>query len=404
MIKEMRYKFILVTFNSLFLIVITILVTIYILVSYSNQGQFQRRMEYVLKKDGASLLQTSLSTRSRENEKDKEEFIDSTFAVKLDDDENIIKVIGDFDEEYPNDMVKELVKETLLKNNRMGNAGNLKYLMGEKEYGAMIVYSDYSEQNLFLDNLFKICLAVGLLGCLIIGIFIIKLSYWVVGPAQRALEKQKNFISNASHELRTPLTIIMANVELLESQGDKNKWLHIIKFNAGRMNLLVNELLTMSRMENSVKRPEFKRFNLSKVVLNVALSMESIAYELNKKFTMHISDDISFNGESEKLKELVTILLDNAIKYSGHGGEICLTLTEKNRCPVLEVFNTGKTIPKEEAEKIFDRFYRGKSYNDKSEAGFGLGLSIADDIVKLHNGKIYFENIDGRGVKFIVKL
>lgn len=404
MIKEMRYKFILVTFNSLLLIVILILGTIYIMASYSNQNQVLKRMDYVLKNDGESLIEMEDKTQDKEPESTREEFLDSTFAVKLDHGKNIISVLGNTKEDYPAKTIRQLVHDSLGQEKRKGNAGDLKYLTGRKNYGYMIVFSDYSEQNFFLNNLFKICMIVGILGSLLIGILIIKLSYWVVGPAERALENQKVFISNASHELRTPLTIISANVELLENRTEENKWLGNIKFNAGRMNSLVNDLLNISRMENRDKKQEFVTFPLSKVIRNVALSMESIIYESNKKLIIDIKKDISYHGEPEKIKELAAVLLDNAIKYSNAGGEIRLTLQERNRRPVLEVFNTGKTIPKEDSEKIFGRFYRGKSYNEKSSAGFGLGLAIAENIVKIHNGKIYFENVEGEGVKFIVKL
>lgn len=403
MIKEMKYKFILVTFFSMLIIVIMLLGTIYTMVSYSNQRQVYKLMDNVLKSNGKALIDTGEKVKFRVSHKTREEFLDSTFAVQLDHDKNIVKLIGNSNTAYTAKTIAPLVSESLLKENKRGNTGELKYVVEKKDYGYLIVYSDYSEQNFFLNNLLKICMIVGTLGCLLIGILIIKLSYWVVGPAEKALENQKVFISNASHELRTPLTIISANFELIENEMEDNKRLRTIKFQINRMNSLVNDLLNVSRLENK-KKPSFAAFNLSKVIMNTALSLESIAYEANKVLTLDIKEDIVYYGESEKMKELTSILLDNAIKYSNAGGTIKLSLQRKNRHPVLEVFNTGNTIPKEEADKIFARFYRGKSYDGRKLPGFGLGLSIAEAIIKMHHGRIYFENIRGIGVKFIVKL
>jgi len=346
MIKEMRYKFILVTFNSILAILIMLLVTIYIMVSYTNQKQVYKLMDYVLKSDGESLINTGKKTKVRESHMMRNEFLDSTFAVKLDQDKNILTSIGNSGLEYTTGTIRQLVQKSLIEEKRKGNADNLKYLIGKKDYGYMIVYSDYSEQSFFLNNLLKICLSIGIFGSLIIGILIIKLSYWVVGPAEKALEKQKVFISNASHELRTPLTIISANVELMEDYPRDNKRLHNIKSNLDRMNSLVNDLLNISRLEDKVKKPAFVSFNLSKVIMSMALSLESLAYESNKELYIDIKEAIYFYGEPEKLKELTAVLLDNAIKYSEAGGTIRLTLHGNDRHPVLEVFIGVKFIVK----------------------------------------------------------
>lgn len=403
MIKEMRYKFILVTFSSLLLIVLILLGTIYSSVSYTNQRQMHRRMESVLKNNGNTLKNgqrqiNSVVTNSRE------EFLNSTFAVKVDKEMNIRGIVGFAEDEYPDISIRKLLDGSLRKGKMEGSIGDLKYLAGEKRYGYLIVYSDYSEQNYLLDNLFKICLVTGIAGCLLIGIFIINLSHWVVGPAEKALSKQKQFISNASHELRTPLTVISANAELLDHKYQDNKWIKSIKSNTERMNELVNSLLDLSRLESPVKKVEFKTFQLSRTVLNAVLSMESVAYEQKKELETDIKENISYYGDGDKIKELVTVLLDNALKYSDEKGNIRVTLFEKSKKPVLEVFNTGDTIPEEDADKIFDRFYRGNSEKEASAEGFGLGLSIAEAVVNMHRGKIYFENIEGAGVKFIVIL
>ena len=404
MIKKMRYKFILVTFSALLVFVILILGTIYISVAYSNESNMNQKMEKVLNNNGSKLKNWTKYINSNEFSYSREGFYSSTFAVRLDEGKKILEIIGYKEEDYPDVSIQELADQTLQINKRRGSIGDLKFLSGKKEYGYMLVFSDYSEQNSMLDKLFDTCFLVGVLGSLLIGGFIIKLSYWVVGPAEKAFKMQKNFISNASHELKTPLTVISANAELLESSSLNKKWVRTIKENTERMNALVNDLLSLSRMEDKAQTKEFQTFNLSKSVLNAALTMDSVAYEQQKELTTEIAENIIYYGEQDKIKELIIILLDNAIKYSDEKGRIMVNLYEKNKRVVLEVFNTGSIIPKEEGDKIFERFYRGNTIGEDFIGGFGLGLPIAKAIVEKHKGKIGFENINGTGVKFFVKL
>ncbi|HHV09285.1 MAG TPA: HAMP domain-containing histidine kinase [Clostridiales bacterium] len=404
MIKEMRYKFILVTFSALLLIVILILGTIYISVAYSNESNMNKKMEKVLGNDGRTLRNWTKNINSHAFSNSREEFLNSTFAVRLDESKRILEIIGYQEEDYPDVSIQELADKALQIKKEKGSIGDLKFLSGKKAYGYMLVFSDYSEQNSMLDNLFHTCLFMGIAGSLLIGLFIIRLSYWVVGPVDRAFKMQKNFISNASHELKTPLTVISANAELLENSNANRKWVRTIKENTERMNALVNDLLSLSRMEDKAKIKEFQTFNLSKVVVNAVLTMDSVAYEQQKELSTGITENIFYYGEQDKIKELVIILLDNAIKYSDEKGRVKVSLYEKNKRAVLEVFNTGPIIPKEEGDKIFERFYRGNTNAENITDGFGLGLPIAKAITVMHKGKIGFENIKGAGVKFVVKL
>jgi signal transduction histidine kinase len=361
-------------------------------------------MERVLRNNGSTLKNWTKYINSNEFSNSREGFLSSTFAVRLDEAKKITEIIGYQEEEYPDVSIQELADKTLQINKRKGSIGDLKFLSGKKDYGYMLVFSDYSEQNIMLHNLLRSCLLVGIMGSLLIGLFIIKLSYWVVNPVERAFKMQKIFISNASHELKTPITVISANAELLENGDLNRKWIRTIKENTDRMNALVNDLLNLSRMEDKAKIKEYQTFNLSKVVVNAALTMDSVVYEQQKELITEIAENIFYYGEQDKMKELVIILLDNAIKYSDEKGIIKVSLYERNKRAVLEVFNTGSIIPKEEGDKIFERFYRGNTNGEDITGGFGLGLPIAKAITVMHKGKIGFENIKGTGVKFVVRL
>ncbi len=239
------------------------------------------------------------------------------------------------------------------------------------------------------------CLWVGLAGMLIILIPVIFLSRWIAKPVQLAFDKQKQFIADASHELKTPLTIITTNAEVLENTLPDNKWLHYILEQSKRMKVLIDNLLDLARLDSGNEKAFFQSFDLSKTVRKAALSFESLAYEYEKNYIWEIADGLSLYGNEENIKQLVTILLDNAFKYSNAKGCIAISLTQSAEKKQLLVHNTGKGIDIKDQKHIFERFYRIDSSRSRQSGGYGLGLSIAESIVKNHKGQISVKS-DGK--------
>ena len=238
---------------------------------------------------------------------------------------------------------------------------------------------------------------------LIIIYFISKyLSNWAIKPVELAFEKQKQFIADASHELKTPITVIDANVDVLLSQenmlNENLKWLNYIKTETKRMNDLVQDMLYLAKVDhNSLEKYEF---NFSEVVESIVLPFESLIYEEHKTIDIDIQEDIVFQGDENSMKQVLAVLMDNAVKNCNYGGTILVSLTKIDHKIKLTVGNTGSNII--DTEKIFERFYREDKSRDRQTGAFGLGLSIAKTIVENHNGKIYAENTND-GVKFCVE-
>ena len=227
------------------------------------------------------------------------------------------------------------------------------------------------------------------------------LTKWIVKPVEDSFDREKRFIGDASHELKTPIAVIMASADAYEQDKDK-KWLLNIKSESDRMNKLVTDLLDLNSLENNQKELKKEELNLSKVVESSLLSYESLFYEKKLKFDYDIKDNIIYEFNENKIKELISILVDNAIKYSKEHGHVNVELY-KDKDIYLKVSNKGEEIPLEERDKIFDRFYKvDKSRNRKSNS-YGLGLSIAKKIVELHNGEISVDCNKGK-TTFIVKL
>ena len=245
-------------------------------------------------------------------------------------------------------------------------------------------------------------IVIGISGLLIIYIFAKNLSKVIVKPVEESFEKQKQFISDASHELKTPLAVIEANADVLQNKVGENKWITYIQNEVQSMNKLVNDLLTLAKIENT-DIINNQNFNLSKEVEISVAVFESMIFEKKISLETNIEDGINFVGEKEDIKHIISILLDNAIKHTNENNKIIVnTLKEKNNIKI-EVKNYGETIPEEEQSKIFERFYRVDKSRNRAEKRYGLGLSIAKGIVDKYNGNIEVNSNNGI-TSFIVTL
>ncbi|MDD6073671.1 MAG: HAMP domain-containing sensor histidine kinase [Clostridium sp.] len=229
-------------------------------------------------------------------------------------------------------------------------------------------------------------------GVIILGLFIL-LSKRAVKPVAESYEKQKQFITDANHELKTPLTLILSNLEIVEAEIGQNEWLDDIRIEGERMGMLVNQLVTLSRMDEEQSGLAMERFDLSGAVEDAVSEFQPLAEEREKTLTANIEPSIIYRGEENLIRRLVSILLDNAVKYCDPGGRITLSVS-KRRHPVLVVENTYCDVDQIALEKLFDRFYRA----DKArtfDGGFGVGLSIARGIARQHHGDIFVYKKNG---------
>ena len=231
-------------------------------------------------------------------------------------------------------------------------------------------------------------------------------------PVQISWQRQLDFTANASHELRTPLAVIQSNLELVmdapnETVDSQMKWLNNIHIETVRMSKLVGDLLTLSRSDSGAKTLEHSYFSLNAVAKEAASMFETMANEKGIVITVMADEEITFSGDCPRIKQLFVILLDNAVKYMKRPASVQITLAKKDRSIQLAVSDTGIGIAGEHVPKIFNRFYRVtcdkvSCAENSSQAvdGFGLGLSIAEWIVKEHGGSIKAESVPQKGTRF----
>ncbi|PYE44272.1 HAMP domain-containing histidine kinase [Paenibacillus barcinonensis] len=283
------------------------------------------------------------------------------------------------------------------------------YVVDPSGEGYMIVFMDVTAQQGILTNLIYTFAVVGLVMLIVIYFLSRYFANRSIAPVREAFEKQKQFIADASHELKTPLAIINTNTDvLLANQEDtivnQAKWLHYIKAETERMSGLTSDLLYLTQMEEARSSLIHTTFNMSDAVESIILPMEAVIFEKNISLDYNIEPNLNVHGNGEQIKQVILILLDNAVKYSGPKGSVNVTLQKQNYDVLLTVANTGEGIAPEHLDRIFDRFYRTDSSRARKHGGHGLGLAIARSIVEQHKGEIYAKSVVGEGASFHVRL
>ncbi len=242
----------------------------------------------------------------------------------------------------------------------------------------------------------------------------IGISYYMAGraliPLKEAYEKQRQFAADASHELRTPLAVVMSSADLLLSdQSISSPFLRQIiedvKDEVKKMSKLVSDLLIVARSDNNALKMQWKTFNLGELLKQNVRLMRPLAQKKNILLEAENISDAEITADEQKIKQLVLILVDNAIKYTPEGGKVVLRMNAPlNKMVGFSVMDTGIGIAKEDLDKIFERFYRVDKAHSREMGGNGLGLSIAHEFVNMHGGKINVESVVDQGTKFTVEL
>ena len=243
-------------------------------------------------------------------------------------------------------------------------------------------------------------------GILLALILVSLLSKKAIQPMMENIERQKQFITDAGHELKTPLTVISANMDVLSMDIGQNEWVQGTQKQVANMRKLVNELVYLSRMDETDSHLEKSVVDLSKAVQDVAAPFEGMAEFNGKDLILHIEEDIKVNGDEAALRRLVSTLCENAVKYAPEDSEIQISLTQSGKSVVFTTENAMKEPLSEEAlSHLFDRFYRGDESRSKEEnSGFGIGLSIARAITEKHGGTIKAKIVDSNRLQIICRL
>lgn len=269
-----------------------------------------------------------------------------------------------------------------------GTVDSYRYLYTRNGENSMMVFLYFRNEAREIATLFSISLTVSIVTLFVLLVIIYLLSKNALKPVAESIKKQKQFITDAGHELKTPLTIISADAEVLEMCQGENEWITSIKNQTSRMNVLVKNLVELTKLNEAQDTAQRTNFNLSDAVIETACDFESRAKINDQSLIISASPGIRYFGNEAEIRQLVSILCDNAIKYTDNGGTIKISLYRSGTSTYLDVFNTTEYVNPSSVSKLFDRFYRGDSSRSRETGGYGIGLSIAKAIIDRHKGKI----------------
>lgn len=400
MLGEFRKKFIIISVLSVFAVIGFVVMPIYLIVNYNVNEHVDRTLLFIAENDGEIPSEVIEDSKYLGFIQDEEfRFGVRYFIVDLETG-NVKSVdlshIGSIEYEK----AVEYTNKAILKKNDSDYVGNYKFLIYTQDKAKKIVFLNCSDELRFIELIKFISLLVSLTMLILLVIIISLVSNIVIQPFAENVKMQNRFITDAGHELKTPLAIISANADVLELTTGTNEWIDSIRNQTKRLDNLVKDLLLFTKMgENKLKKQDIAEFNVSRCVQENTTPFVSLAQSKNLVIRQEISPDLLMTGIESDIASLVSILLDNAIKYADGKTEIVVSL-KYNKNIALCVSNRCGSVKPEEIHKFFGRFYRADVARTQKKGGYGIGLSIAEMIVKANKGTIKAE-LNGDVLSFI---
>ena len=401
MIKRLRLKFVILAMGCLFL-----------LLSLMNIGMNTMNYNSVIQ-DADTVLNFLAENRGRfpdSHRKFPHRFTRETpyesryFTVLLDAKTGEIQVntskIASVDQEQAIEYVQQVLKGT----SEVGFVNHYRFRVVREKNAMRIIFLDCTAKlNSFHQFLYS-SVVISLCGYVVLFFIIFFVSGRILRPVAESYEKQRRFISDAGHEIKTPLTIIQADADVMEMDIGDNEWLQDIRLQAKRLSGLTNDLIYLSRMEETGIGPTMVPFSISELVEEATHSFQALAQTHQKALHCDIQPGIMIEGDEKAIGQLMTILLDNAMKYSPIGSTVSVSSHRQSKYIRVSVTNsTEAPVEKEQLNRIFDRFYRMESSRSTQTGGYGIGLALAQAIVSAHGGKINATSPDPNTVEIHIQ-
>ena len=292
--------------------------------------------------------------------------------------------IAAVDEEEANTYASEILKD----GSNLGFTDIYRYKLVINDDGERIIFVDCRQEMEAFRNTLIYSVGVSLIGFLVVFMLVLFWSKKIFKPVAESYEKQKRFITDASHEIKTPLTIIDANTEVIEMVSGESEWTRNTRDQVKRLTALTNQMVALSRLDENPEPREKAEFNLSDVAYEVIDHFTSLSEVKGKKINADIQNGIIYTGDENSIRQLISILVDNAMKYAVSSEAIDITLKRDGRKVRFTLRNLAEGMEEGDQRMLFERFYRPDSSRNSETGGSGIGLSLAKSIVESHKGKI----------------
>ena len=341
------------------------------------------------KPDGQFTQETAYSTRY--------------FVLKFTSDGQLVRADLDKIAAVTQDDTDEYMHIALKHGAGFGYTSGYKYYVtadGDGRYTA--IFLDCYRDVRSMATLAVLSVAAMAVSIALVYVIVVLCSRRAIDPVVKSTERQKQFITDASHELKTPITVIATSLKVLEMEVDEQKWIDKAQAQTEKLKELVDSLVTLSRMDEDETPLQFADFDISAAVSETADSFADTAEAAGHRLETDIAPDIRYTGDEYAVRRLVSVLIDNAVKYASPGSPITLRLEKDRRGVVIRSSNGCENVDADETKKLFDRFYR--TDKARSAGGFGIGLSIARGIAEAHKGSIKAELTDGNTIEFTAYL
>lgn len=448
MIKTLRRKFILTSMTAITLVLLVIIATINI-ANYSNMKKnLDVRLDIIIDNDGGFPEGTKPDKNKFEGNKlddnrqegingevdshrndlrdnpagfeppkndmkfriggkgfsDEAPFDTRFFIVRLNDAGEMAAVDVDMIATVTADEAIDTARDLFLKNKKSGFYGKYRYKSSiDREGNHMYVFINGEREISAFYGFLIASIVISLIGLVLFLILVILFSRIVMKPVIEGYEKQKRFITDASHEIKTPLSIIAANTEVIEMDAGESEWTKSTINQVGRLKELTEKLVFLSKLDEGTVDVPMVLFNISNAVREESEIFAPIAVSVNKNIDLDIADGLFVNGNEDSIRRLVNIMLDNAMKYSIENDIIKVKLFKDGKQVRIRFSNKAKDLPEGNLDKLFERFYRVDASRNQKTGGHGIGLSMAEAIVMMHNGKINAGS-DGESIEFNILL
>ncbi len=407
MIRKLRIKLVAVSMLSLFLVLLLIMGTVNLLnyrdilseadatlaLLADNRGRFPKPEDDFHRGDG----------RIPRSQSPELPYETRFFSVLLESPDKVVTVDTGRIAAVDSNTAIVFAQEVCRSGSVSGFHGNYRFLCTQEGSLVRVIFLDCSRGLDTFRNFLWVSCAISACGLVAVFLLMLLLSGRIVRPFSESYEKQKQFITDAGHELKTPISIIDADAEVLAMELGENEWLQDIRKQSVRLASLTGELIFLARMEEA-HCLQMLDFPFSDLVEEIVQSFLAPAKTQSKTFEIHVKPMISLCGDEKSLAQLVTLLLDNALKYSPENGWVTLQLAKSGKSIRLTVENAAPDVDETQLTHFFDRFYRGDKARSSQTRGYGIGLSVAKAIVQAHKGKITATTRDGCSVLITVTL